>query len=376
MISEPVSWDRDGLEAIVLKACRYFEGVTGHALPYNQHCYGPWGDVDYGCRKYDNLECVEQAARFTGWLYKAAHIPELVRFISKTTSYRGVNSPRTPAKLGVIAQKHPSPQRFARWLRSVRRRAAMILQPWGLYPSWYGLAIAASDGSRRVGKAALCVARHTIERTADNLCKREERKISHREYLIRARGLRKWRTCTPYEREAVVWTVYDGLARDLNEGIELVKASLFRHMDDTGTIAYCLRCSEEVDGDVRVYPAWDENAKFFWLFLRDDGRSWRAQIGWRHPETWDYLLLRRGWFEQDLAKGIVDLREPADRCWLISLDDFRQATNTQYELQQTREQVGLVDRAYVGVQHMLPYKGIKGVAQVLAYVAAWMATNK
>jgi hypothetical protein len=59
----------------------------------------------------------------------------------------------------------PSPHRLERWLAKVRRRAALILQPWDLAPSWRAIADVIGTGRNRllpVGKAAIAVVALTL----------------------------------------------------------------------------------------------------------------------------------------------------------------------------------------------------------------------
>lgn len=359
---------RAGLEALVASACEDFtEGSGGVKLPWNLPTVGaPWFRRQGG---RVNLEDLERAARFSGWLRAASKLPEVVRLISRTTrGDRGVNSPRTWVDLWKVAERFPSPQRFNRWIKRVRARAAMILEPWGLLPSWRGLAFAATKGNRRVGRAALSVARHTVGQVGPDLSRMGEPPLADRVYLARARGLKRWLKCTPQEREAASWAVFAGEAENLREGCILALTRLTPHEVEAGTAVSYFGFAGVVNGDVSAYPSWGPMGEFCWLFLREDGRSWHGGRGLARPPDALFRAAREDWLRQDLAAG-APIEEPADRCWLISREDSLRAGNCELGTEQFLQKVGLAGRTFLGVQHLLPYKGIDRVARVLEQVA-------
>ncbi|OQB41049.1 MAG: hypothetical protein BWY04_01079 [candidate division CPR1 bacterium ADurb.Bin160] len=266
------SWDRHGLETLMAEACREYERMTGHQLPHNLPTWGPWVSFSREGKHYTHLEFIEQAARFVGWLRTAAQIPELVRFIKHTTSHRGVHSPHNPANLWGIAAKHPSPQKFTRWAKAVRKRAAVILEPWGLYPAWRGLAIVANRGSRRVGRAAIGVVRYTVEYLSNSrLYRKNEAKLSDREYLLRARGVKEWLSLCPHEQEVAVWAVYIEQAKNLREGCVLAKTQLKKL---PGQDVYYYPPVSWTDNEITAFLVWHPSGYSEWLFQWEDGWSW------------------------------------------------------------------------------------------------------
>jgi hypothetical protein len=177
-----ISWDRPGVEALVEDAKNSFYERTGIRLPHNLHVHGPWVNYPvagrivesqednqrpsatynpYRCPQGTKEKMVSTAARLAGWLGQAAESRFLRRVLEKGTSYNGVNSPATVIDLYRLVERY-SPGAAERRGRTIQRRAAEILRPYGLSPSYKGIGAALAYGSKAIGKAAVLAAAVTL----------------------------------------------------------------------------------------------------------------------------------------------------------------------------------------------------------------------
>lgn len=154
------SFSRPGLEAMVKKAVE--EAGLRETLPWN---FVTWGPVMNTPRDGRHLgpqwlpegfetvpELVERYARFCGWLKAVAANPVGRRFLERTQSDRGMNSPDTTANLWDVQARFPSPGEFCRWVSRTVRRSNEILNG-RCRVSWAAIAWAAQHGPRAPRKA-------------------------------------------------------------------------------------------------------------------------------------------------------------------------------------------------------------------------------
>lgn len=175
------SWDRAGVEALVDAARVDFTTRTGVRLPGNLSVHGPWvthpgigaireTDADprrpHECPLGTAAKMVGTAARAAGWLRAAADSRFLTRVLGATLSDRGINSPSTLIAPYTLFGRY-TPGAAERRGRAIRARAAEILAPMGLSPSWAGVGVALAGGPKVVGKAAFIVAAVTLGHTGN-----------------------------------------------------------------------------------------------------------------------------------------------------------------------------------------------------------------
>lgn len=187
------TWNRKGIEMLIHRGMEAFEALTSHRLPWNLEKVGGWRDLSYrnhprsGCRVVtpatppnfaiklamgqggiseqtatpiivgESSDYVTQAARLSGFLREAGNFPALTRLIIRTTSVRGIGSPRTNLNLLEVALRW-SPGAAERQTRKITARANEILAPMGMKVSYKGVAAALQSGPKAVGKAALYAA--------------------------------------------------------------------------------------------------------------------------------------------------------------------------------------------------------------------------
>jgi len=178
------TWSREGLEAMVESAMADFNKTIGvesyHSpLPWNL-AKGPWrhmprtlgGRTAFHERKREegDKEYVARAARFAGWLRKAAEFPRLVKAMSKIASSKGQNSPYTYVDLWDLAQATRSPGRADRQIAAVRAAANQHLAAYGLRVRWGEVARAVIKHPTRINRAALKAAAATINAQVGHLC--------------------------------------------------------------------------------------------------------------------------------------------------------------------------------------------------------------
>jgi hypothetical protein len=207
------TWDRQGISMLIKDAMASFTARTGHQLPWNLDNQGSWRPFAWG-RKHlrpegrlipqptprnaalevafmeargltglwepvvvmipptsyqDVPDPVEEAARLAGFIRHAADFPTLTRLIKKTTSARGVGSPRTTMDVASVARRW-TPGAAERQLRKVMARANEILSPMGLSVSWQALGWVLEAGPKPVGKAALVAASATLRGGSYGAC--------------------------------------------------------------------------------------------------------------------------------------------------------------------------------------------------------------
>jgi hypothetical protein len=158
--------NRDGAEALAAYGIHYYERVAEAELPWNLLWHGP---TQYHPRRgsFSDPEnrVLTHCARMGGWLMKAADSPmcaPLRRFITKVTSCKGVNSPRTMLDLWGVVGVFNSPETATRKLCAIRQRANQMLENYGLSVSNHGLAVAMKK-FRATGKGARVAALVTLK---------------------------------------------------------------------------------------------------------------------------------------------------------------------------------------------------------------------
>ena len=163
-VASGYTYTREGIERLVDSAIAEFTAETGIRLPYNASNWGPWVNAPHHGwrdRPLTGEDPVETAARFAGFLKAAPAFKTVLRALSKSTSQRGIHSPRTSANWVAIATRW-SPGAAERQLRAVMARANQILSPFGRRVSWAALATTLERGPKPTGKAALVAAQLTL----------------------------------------------------------------------------------------------------------------------------------------------------------------------------------------------------------------------
>lgn len=207
------TFDKPGLERIVQSAADKFKEIHGFSLPWNiAHC-----GILYGLNKYKKhkvrdfrVNPIETTARFCGWLNVAVDDSVITHFIRKTQSVNGMWSPVTRCDLWKVAERHPSPGAFRKWILAVDRRSRQILKPYGLKPSWRALASVAETGPRKVGKAAFRVAAKTCRQLFEstvNITAYFLNSLSDVEVLTRLSGVLPLIQLNDIEQELVFLTM-------------------------------------------------------------------------------------------------------------------------------------------------------------------------
>lgn len=329
------TWDRAGVHALVDGAAQEFARVTGHSLPENLSTHGCGSGAAWG-KKHPRAEGVvrvidrpanrpfaeffgasvepaaarivhtagytdpvAEAARLAGFLRAAPQFPVLRELITRTTSVRGVNSPRTTLHLFKVAERW-SPGAAERQLRAVKARANEILSPAGLRVSWRALGDVLAEGPRQVGKAAVCAAAGTLQGYGAPLTYREGRK-------------------TLAERMRTVSSV----ARQ-----------------DDGIMAHEAGPSVQV-GDILVTPAWWVTARPFrrtkgWIATSARGETFHAD--WVQTSVWtgtgyasipaeEAVAMEASRAFEKREKAAEEARLPSNVTVLVTRADSRKAGN-------------------------------------------------
>ena len=360
------TWNRQGVQSLVDEAKAYFEEVTGVELPYNLSTHGPWVGRSWRSKLFEGREeMVSYAARFAGWLRKAAELPGLVRLMERTTSPRGMNSPYTELWLYSLFDRFPSPHAAERKYWKVLNRANQILAPYGISVSYAGLAEALTGrNARRTGKAARVAAEETVAQYTDY-------RFGERLNLIQARGLkdavgapvavRYWaasRVVTgEFEslREAMAHA--DRLVKDNSDGVELL-------LDPTTTV---------IIHGVEVIDGWEKDGVRQKLCRqRHTNRTWHTQYYWDDPRESARKALK-AWRQREKlaameAELIGFLRGEEGFCPIVYRDDSCRAGNCQTGTEAWLRQQGWQDKPFIPAQWLIPhldYGLVRNVAKVV-----------
>lgn len=268
------SWDRPGLEAIVASAQKDFEAKAKFYLPHNLSVHGPYVSYRREGPIYKNLEMVDAAAKFSGWLRGAAAFPGLRLLLARTTSHRGMNSPSTHLNPWRIAKRYDSPGKAERAFWKTYRRAAEILRPYGLRPAWAGLAEALSFGSRRPGKAALRTAAHTLALFLERRWVSVPMYLRPVEFLTKVHGWRQVLNAAPAIKAFCCEQVRMGSAESLAEAFEQSDRLIPDATDGVeGMVdphAVIKKCG------IRAMPFYDGYRSQEWLVVDGRGRTYHA----------------------------------------------------------------------------------------------------
>lgn len=288
------TWNRQGVQGLVDEAKAHFEKVSGVSLPYNLSTHGPW--VGYSWRNRlaeDKEEMVSYAARFAGWLKKAAELRGLVRLIARTTSTNGMNSPYTELDIYRLFDRFSSPHSAERKLWKVLHRANQILAPYGISVSYAGLAYAMSHGDRRTGKSARRAAEATVSQYVHH-------RFGEQLGLIQARGLKDAVEAPEGVRHWAAQRVIEGEFESLREA--MAHADRLVEDNSDGVELYLDPFTSETVHNVSVTTGWGHDGMIQELCRQEHtGRTYHAENrgGWRNRTTRDCAKdALKAWKEQ------------------------------------------------------------------------------
>jgi hypothetical protein len=378
------SWDRKGLHALVESAVDYFVAKTGFKeMPHNFATHGPYVGYNWEKKQYENLEIVEEVARFIGWLKKAAEIPELIWVIKNTQTHRGMNSPYLQLNLYTFAKRHPSPHRAGRFVRRLRKRANRILFGYGLKLSWRALGDTLEYGPRCVGKAAMFAAAKTVEQFASGSKRRkginlnnfwrtcEGRKVNGRDFLVKARG---WRDALTAPDGIRVWAeekIQDSEYSCLTEALADAHLKLVKDVTD-GVEMYVDPTSETYIHGIKVLTGWQKHRMY--LISDGTGRSYHYQAYYygSTPRAAVRAALKAWHQQKQLERAheqMLSKLRPADRTILVYREDSYRAGNCQAGTSAFAERNGFNGRPFVPAEWLFPHLENTAVRRVLNQVA-------
>lgn len=354
---EKKTWNRYGLELLVQEAKEYFETRTGVDLPYNLVRHAPYASYSRNvhCQEYAHIEIVDRVARFCGWLKSAAEIPNLVYFIEKTTSRKGMNSPRTKLRLWRVTNHFPSPHRFNRHLKATRRRANQILKPYGISVSNWALAHVLSCGLKRTNKAAIMAAAYTFRIFLDSAIHHPEGKeYTNLEILMGFRGFKNigsFEAFLAMPRHLAVWA-FDKTAKnqykDITTAIQAAERKLVEYY---------------IKEDDYVAQEWADVDDVYFIHniktqrLISPGGFWSFIVTHKNLTHYTYRADPRGAIKEALRQWAKQKKKEIKRESLIDLfknnpqtitfEDAKKAGLCEYGVQQFIHKYSLFDEVNV-----------------------------
>lgn len=385
------TWNRAGLEAITLVAQHHFNEICGRkdwrghvpVLPHNLFYYGPAVNFPNAAMHIRERrdEIVSTYARFAGWIRAAETLPALKRFIQRTQSPNGVNSPRTKCDLWKVAERYPSPGNLNRKIERIRWRAEQVLKPWGLHVSRDAIAETIEHGPRSIGKAAIFVAALTIEQYASwrdvNLGYRyaiRNYRVA-RTYLIRARGLRETIAAPPEWRGWAGLRVRSEEYPDLRAAIAAAPDVLTWDYSDGFKTAVDMKRLLNMHS-ISVMPYYAKNAGG--ILIRSGNLSYHFSHYGPSPSLKEILdgirVALRAWKAQRAAAKLSAMKWsdllPSDRTVLVYIQDSLDAGNCLPGTRNFAAQHGWAGRELVPaewlVKHASPGSAVERVLKLVA----------
>ncbi|MFA6551715.1 MAG: hypothetical protein WCV41_04280 [Patescibacteria group bacterium] len=376
------SWNRHGISLLVEEALHEFEWTSGENLEYNFTSYAPYipfPKSPYN-RQYGNWDVFKETVRFCGWIKAAARMKSIIRFIQKTQSGRGMNSPYTIANLWVVAKNNPSPQRFVRRIMKVRSRANGILRPYGLRVSWNGLAHVLSGKERSVGKAAKKAAAITLKLVVQSIAYKNGTSFdklspfnNQNGTLITCRGLKALLNLN--SKAKIAWVldkVNSGEFGCFRDALLVVDERLVPDKTDGVELLLDVKEEQNIHG-ISIQTGWDVEGKKQYL-LKSNNRTFHVYSNNCYRDVKDAIKMAvRAWKKQrELErqnKDILKVLIPEDRSFLIFMCDSRTAGNCVPGTNSWMQTHGFGGRSFVPAQWLVPFISEPRVKNVLRAAA-------
>ena len=358
---------RAGLEALVNAEVEAISDSYGINLPYNLAVHGSAvqrrREGNFRVTMEERSEFLSDYGRMAGWLRVVAESPLGRRFLKKTQSSNGVNSPYTVCSLWMVQSRYPSPHRFIKVLGKLMDRSRTILSAYGeISPSWRGIAKALESHVKAIGKMAVICTAITLEQMfrvnpngfwGTDITNYQQA----RAWLIKSRGIGRFAETPAGLRElvAIVWqktprmTFDEALERTLleaefrtDDGVEgwfLVDTAITRHgiTSSWGVVA------RDTDGETEWH------------------RSWLIERGSRTFHTDTYTRLQAvqsalySWKRQDQLERENDLTLPQDRTLLVFFQTSRDAGNCEAGTRSFQASMGWLNRDFIPVDWLMPH---------------------
>lgn len=348
------TFNKEGCEALIEGAAKFFEEETGFALPYNIGVWGPWvGEARFSRRMTsERREMLETAARAAGWLREATKCPVLVKLMKRTLSDRGMCSPYTTMDVYRLIKRHSSPWAAQRKLCAIQERANQILEPFGFRASWSALGdVLAGKYARRTGRGARAVAEITVAQFFGH-------NFGERLTLIQARGLKAFMA---EDRAVQAWIVarvvageFESLRHALNQ-----KGRLVADATDGVELALDPITIEIVHG-VEVTDGWSHDGEYTKLLRQvHTNRTYHISNSWHYNKQAVKEAIKewrkRAALEVKEADFIGFLKGEMGFCPLVVRQDSYGAGNCSAGTESWLHERGWAGREFIPAVWLIPH---------------------